>query len=530
MRILPSSVRKGLSRAAAHLLIGAQAVAFAGSAAGVPVTPGAGDQPSAKHLVMLYRKETDSSPNRLDPTVQATTLALQHEFLNRQYQITEPSAEAYRAMDQGPGVIVTFAPDAGMSMVYSVYASMRPEPGTDIAIAEVRIEARVFVGSTLLSAEQARGQIQTRTDPALQKYGEARGYEIAAQRAAVDLANRVNTRLSALGADEIVNLMAADKTEATSFVLVTPPDASPSASPGSAAPTQPPASPSAPDSSAAGPSTPAKRWLLTVGVSDYSKATGFAGAGTHDNDLPGTPTDVKNVQRTLKGFGFDDATTIQLFDRSATTGAVRAALERLTASAGANDVAVLYISTHGMERNYGKAGMTMPVFYDTNVGADPNNLLDFAELVKLFSRIPAKQLIMFIDACHSGGAAKQMTTVAISMRSVDVVHSGGSPDIARVLTAAKGIRGDIAVMSAARTDETALDLGPSVGGLFTSKLMSALATTRGATPLEEMYKNYVWSPVIEYCRKNPAGEPPCQHPVLGYGGSGNMIRFGAAAP
>jgi len=530
MRILPSSVLKSLSRTAARLLIGAQAVAFGGGAASAPAMPAAGGQPSAKHLVMLYRKETDSSPNRLDPTVQATTLALEHEFLNRQYQITEPSAEAYRAMDQGPGVIVTFAPDAGMSMVYSVYASMRPEPGTEIAIAEVRIEARVFVGSTLLSAEQARGQIQTRTDPALQKYGEARGYEIAAQRAAVDLANRVNTRLSALGADELANLMAADKTEATSFVLVTPPDASPSASPAPAAPAQPPASPAAPDSSAGGPSPPAKRWLLTVGVSDYSKATGFVGAGTHDNDLPGTPTDVKNVQRTLKGFGFEDATTTQLFDRSATTGAVRAALERLATTAGTNDIAVLYISTHGMERNYGKAGMTMPVFYDTNVGADPNNLLDFAELVKLFSRIPAKQLIMFIDACHSGGAAKQMTTVAISMRSIDVVHSGGSPDIARVLTAAKGIRADIAVMSAARTDETALDLGPSVGGLFTSKLMTALTATRGATPLEEMYKNDVWSQVIEYCRKNPAGEPPCQHPVLGYGGAGNLIRFGAAAP
>jgi len=185
MRILRSSVRKRLRRTAAHFLIGVQAVAFAAAAGGAPVTPAADNQPLAKHLVMLYRKETDSSPNRLDPTVQATTLALEHEFLNRQYQITEPSAEAYRAMDQGPGVIVTFAPDAGMSMVYSVYASMRPEPGTDIAIAEVRIEARVFVGSTLLSAEQARGQIQTRTDPALQKYGEARGYEIAAQRAAI---------------------------------------------------------------------------------------------------------------------------------------------------------------------------------------------------------------------------------------------------------------------------------------------------------------------------------------------------------
>jgi hypothetical protein len=99
-----------------------------------------------------------------------------------------------------------------------------------------------------------------------------------------------------------------------------------------------------------------------------------------------------------------------------------------------------------------------------------------------------------------------------------------------VLSAAKGIRSDIAVMSAARTDESALDLGPSVGGLFTSKLMEALTTTRGATPLEDVYKNYVWSPVLEYCKKNPPVEPPCQHPVLGYGGAGNMIRFGAATP
>src|SRR5258706_1454005 len=241
MRTLLLSTFTRVRWTARLFLVGVQVAAFAGGASSAQIAPAAGNQSLAKHLVMLYRKETDSSPNRLDPTVQATTLALEHEFLNRQYQITQPTAEAYRAMDQGPGVIVTFAPDAGMSMVYSVYASMRPEPGTDIAIAEVRIEARVFVGSTLLSAEQGRGQIQTRTDPALQKYGEARGYEIAAQRAAVDLANRVNTRLSALGADEIANLMAADKIEATSFVVVTPPGASPSAETGPAAPAQPPA-------------------------------------------------------------------------------------------------------------------------------------------------------------------------------------------------------------------------------------------------------------------------------------------------
>src|SRR3981081_654421 len=125
MRTLPLSLADGGRWTARLFLIGVQVAALAGGASSAPITPGAGNQSLAKHLVMLYRKETDSSPGRLDPTVQATTLALEHEFLNRQYQLTEPSAEAYRAMDQGPGVIVTFAPDAGMSMVYSVYASMR---------------------------------------------------------------------------------------------------------------------------------------------------------------------------------------------------------------------------------------------------------------------------------------------------------------------------------------------------------------------------------------------------------------------
>src|SRR5258708_12272396 len=135
MRILRSSVRKHLRRTAAHFLIGVQAVAFAASAGGAPVVPAVDNQPLAKHLVMLYRKETDSSPSRLDPTVQATTLALEHEFLSRQYQIAQPSAEAYRAMDQGPGVIVTFAPAPAMSTVYPVYATIPPQPRPTTAIA-----------------------------------------------------------------------------------------------------------------------------------------------------------------------------------------------------------------------------------------------------------------------------------------------------------------------------------------------------------------------------------------------------------
>jgi hypothetical protein len=473
---------------------------------------------SSKHLVLLYRKETANAPNRLDPTVQAVTLALEQEFLNRQYQIIEPSPDTYRAMDQGPGVIVTFAPDAGLTLVYSVYANLRPQPGTDVGIAEVRIADRVFVGSNLLAAEQGRGQIQTRIDPALREYGERRGYEIAAQRAATDLTAHVDTRLSSLTPEQIANLTADDSTTATSFVVVNPPGSGGEPVNPTPGPTPGPAS-----SSASG-----KRWLLSVGVSNYSGVQGIAGAGTHGNDLPGTGTDVKNVRNTLKPFGFDDTTTTQLFDRAATTNAVRDALARLAVNVGPDDVAVFYVTGHGMETNFGKAGVTMPIFFDTDLNAPPENVLNFAELVRLFSRVPARQLVMLIDTCHSGGAVGQMTTVAVSSRAVVVTRSGGSPDVARVMRAAKDVRSDIAVMSAARTDETAVDLGAERGGLFTSNLVKALSQTQGLAPIEDVYKNYVWTAVKSFCQG--AGPASCrQSPVLGYGGAGNKIRLAPQA-
>jgi hypothetical protein len=85
---------------------------------------------------------------------------------------------------------------------------------------------------------------------------------------------------------------------------------------------------------------------------------------------------------------------------------------------------------------------------------------------------------------------------------------------------------DIAVMSAAKTDETALDLGKGRGGLFTSNLLAGLRTTKGTASLEDVYKTYVWAPVMQFCRSTPAGIEPCQQtPVLGYQGAGNLIRL-----
>lgn len=562
----------------------------AGSASGKPEPPDIATalaQWSSKHLVMFYRQETASAPPRLDPAVQAVTLALEHELLGLGYRVTEPSPAAYKAMDEGgPYVIVTFGSDAGPSMVYSVYTDTRPEPGANVSIAEVRISARVFLGASLLAADEGSGEMEFRNDPALREYGQRKADELAAGDAAADLAARVDARLKSLTSQQVATLIAGNFTQSTAFTIVAPqappPTGAPSATPvaptapsapAPAAPSTPatPSTPGAPPASAA-PSTPSapasaptgggsapssassattsppppppaasgKRWLVTIGVSDYSHVLGIPDSGTHAHDLPGTPTDVRNIRQTLAGFGFEDATSVNLFDAGATTEAVRQTLSRLATSVGPNDTVVLYISGHGMKEPWSADGMAMPVLYDTNIrdAVAGNDVFDFSTLAGSFSQIPAKQLLLVIDTCFSGRATVGLglTTITVSSRGVDVAAGGGAPDILRMMTRTSGSQ-NIAVMTAARPTEASLDEGTQLGGLFTSNFVQGLQQTRGQMPIEALFRQYVWSQVVETSRSlcaqdpdpNPAHRCQQQTPVLGYSGVGNLIELAAAA-
>ena len=87
-------------------------------------------------LTVLYRPATATAPSRLDPAVQAAMLALEEEFLQRGFRVLQPKPEVYALMDRGPGVVVTFADDAGFSAVFSAYRNLRPQPGQEAGIAE----------------------------------------------------------------------------------------------------------------------------------------------------------------------------------------------------------------------------------------------------------------------------------------------------------------------------------------------------------------------------------------------------------
>jgi hypothetical protein len=472
---------------------------------------------AARHIVMLYRKETDKAPNRLEPLVQTSTMALEQQFIEKQYQVLQASPDALAAMDQGPGVIVTFAPDAGLSMIYSVYGDVRPQPGVQVGIAEVRIEARVFVGATLLSAEQGRGQVQTRIDPATREYGERRGFEIAAQHAAADLVKRIDDRLRRLTPQQVEQMILGDTSTATTFALVKPPAAPAPPVPEPSLPSIPNSVPPVSPSSAQAQGPVGKRWLLSIGVADYSKLT-----GSSSGNLDGVAYDMQHVGDLFDAFGYAKENTRTLFNEAATVSAVRNSFVQLAGLVGPQDTVVVYISGHGTQKPFGKTGVTMPVLVDTT----SSNLIDYDEITALLGRIPAKERVMLVDTCFAGGATTGMTAVSVNERGASVTRVTGGPDIGLLMRNLKNTDGDIAVMSAARTEETAIDLGPPKGGLFTLNLLRGLIETRGEASLESIYRDYVWTNVTGHCANRRAQGRQCQQsPVLGYQGSGNAIRL-----
>lgn len=500
-------------------------------------------------LTVLYQQASQAAPSRIDPAVQAATLALESELIQRGFRVVQPTAEAYRVMDQGQAVVVTFAPDAGLTLVYSALRELRPAPGQDAGIAEVRLQARVFIGRAVLAAEEGRGQMFTRLDAGNRAFGERRATELAAQRAASELAERVVRRLKALSEEEINRLAQDMPTAGITAQAVPLPKPSPTPAPPPAAPVagpppaataspaaSPPLAPIAPPPSPSAPPTPAltylpvpaQRWAVLVGVSDYRPLS--ARLGTEISSLPGVANDVPNIGRALVASGFDADKVFLLQDEKATSSNVRSVLRSLAGRVGPRDLVVLFISAHGANKNFSTSGFGMPILADFQP-RDPN-ALDFWELQALTSNLPAHQVAWIIDTCHAGGATQSMPTVVVSGQGVTVQTGTVAPNVDAVAQRASDGR-HFAVLASSRPEEVSFEWPPGAppsnrGGLFTTHLVDGLRSSRGES-LETVFRRHVEPHVIResgnLCRRSGQCKTPNQTPMMAWRGAGNLIRL-----
>ncbi|MDP1613819.1 MAG: caspase family protein [Sulfuritalea sp.] len=451
-----------------RLALALAAVAFAGAAwAGNTVT-------------VLYKRESVQSAERTDTAVQAGLAALERELIEAGTAVIQPDAKTYAVLDQAAGVVVTFAADAGLSLLVDAVKTTRPNPGTDNAFAEVRMRARLFHGRRVLAAIAGSGQVGYRIG------SEDKAFEIAADRAVRQIIGKVLDKLA--NAPEI---QAAARIEAEADAV-------------------PPAADAAPLSA------PARKWALLVGVADFSNVRKL-NPGAAVGDLKGVKGDLGLVKRTVTGLGIPDKQVKVLLDRDATTSSLRAALKELGAKTGPDDLVVFYVSSHGLPKQEGISGFGYPVTYDTRVN-DKSSIIDFEEIQSHLKSMPARKVLWIADTCHAGGATNGLPVVEISgSGGVRLAKSVGGLSIR---AATKGIaEKDMAVLAAARDDQEALMDGN--GSLFTVGLAAALTRTHGADPIYKIYKDHLETQIPARSREIRHGYS--QQPTFGRSGRGDGI-------
>lgn len=237
---------------------------------------------------------------------------------------------------------------------------------------------------------------------------------------------------------------------------------------------------------------------LLIGVANYEKISSLPSAILND---------VNDVAETLSSpeyCGYPPANVVTLLDTNATRAAVLKGLEELIARAGPDDTACVFFSGHGCI--VGKPGNEDSIIatVDSDLADIENTSISSNELAAALVQIKAKRLLVFIDACHAGGAS-------ISKNAPDsegyAFKSGYTQNAFEKLAVGSGR----ALMASCRADEVSSVFSNARNSVFTTALLEGLrgAADNGASGFIKVFD------LFEYVSKEvPKLIPDDQHPIF----------------
>jgi len=129
---------------------------------------------------------------------------------------------------------------------------------------------------------------------------------------------------------------------------------------------------------------------IIVGVGKYPDAR---------NNLPGVDVDVQLAKTMATRLGFSPANTRVLQNNQATATNFRSAMQWATQNVSANDKVMIYVSGHGSQKT-DKNG-DEPDGLDETLYLYDGHFVD-DEFGALIKQIPSKNVVIIVDACHSG--------------------------------------------------------------------------------------------------------------------------------
>lgn len=194
-------------------------------------------------------------------------------------------------------------------------------------------------------------------------------------------------------------------------------------------------------------------YALAIGVGRYK----------HLSPLARSSTDARDVANLLVDqCGYPHAQVATLIDQKATKSAINEKLEWLARRATQDATVVIFFSGHGAQR----LGGFEPGEYLCPVDADLYNPATSAISSEEFSAAlraaPAQKVVVFLDACHSGGVG--------DVRDAAQVKAGLSMDAYNRLASGEGR----VILASCKPDQVSWELGSMRNGLFTHYLLKGL--------------------------------------------------------
>jgi hypothetical protein len=237
---------------------------------------------------------------------------------------------------------------------------------------------------------------------------------------------------------------------------------------------------------------------LLIGVANYQKVSRLPAAILNDvNDVAATLSSLDHC-------GYPPGNVVTLLDANATRAAVLKEFVELATRAGPDDTACVFFSGHGGVVGSPGNEDTVLVTVDSDLADIKNTSISSNELADALAQIKAKRLLVFIDACHAGGAAISKT---LTDDKGHELKSGYSPNAFAKLAVGTGR----ALMASCRADELSAVLIGARNSVFTTALLAGLrgAADKNASGFIKVFDlfNYVSEQV-------PKLIPDDQHPIF----------------
>jgi metacaspase-1 len=266
---------------------------------------------------------------------------------------------------------------------------------------------------------------------------------------------------------------------------------------------------------------------LGAGALDARPRALLIGVGdVPNNALPAIDLDIDNMRKVATVMGFAPGDIKVLFNEQATYANVRQALSTwVRAGVGPDDRVLIYFSGHGTRvpdpspGNVGGVDDAL-VLHDVRRAridgrATLKNVLIGHEFGAALAAIPSHDVLVLVDACHSGTATRTLT---LGNRRLGVgsgymkfyAYPGMPTGTTRGLRALSSGEENYAALSAARDDEFAV--GTEQGGLFTLGVVETIqsASREGKHPtvadLRAAATAYIAAHTDEQSRHHPVAD------------------------